>query len=180
MVILVDMDGVLADFDGHIAKVWQRKHPDIPFIDIRTRKTFYVDSSMPKKYRGLVAEIYLEKGFFLNLPPIPGGWQALEEIAKAGHTVKICTAPLLEYHNCIPEKLAWIEKHLGFSYVEKTILARDKTLVRGHILIDDKPEVTGELTPEWEHIVFDNNRAYNQGLNKRYLNWRNYKEVLGI
>ena len=41
----------------------------------------------------------------------------------------------LQYH--------WVEKHLGKSWVERIILTRDKTMVAGHILIDDTEHIAG-------------------------------------
>lgn len=43
---------------------------------------------------------------------------------------------------------AWVEKHLGHEFLEQVILTRDKTLIAGDILIDDKPDIVGkELMP---------------------------------
>lgn len=39
---------------------------------------------------------------------------------------------------------AWIEKHLGYDFLDQIILTRDKTVVTGDILIDDKPDILGE------------------------------------
>lgn len=39
---------------------------------------------------------------------------------------------------------AWIEKHFGHEFLEQIILTRDKTVVSGDILIDDKPDIHGE------------------------------------
>ncbi|MCT7149596.1 hypothetical protein M1196_23400, partial [Salmonella enterica subsp. enterica serovar Oranienburg] len=60
------------------------------------------------------------------------------------------------------------------------IITTDKTLVRGDILIDDKPVISGEL-PEystgtnharsWEHVIFD--QSYNRHITnrRRILDW---------
>ena len=32
---------------------------------------------------------------------------------EAGHEVFVCTSPLSGTRWCMPEKLAWVEKHLG-------------------------------------------------------------------
>lgn len=45
---------------------------------------------------------------------------------------------------CILLQYAWVEKHLGGDFLEQVILTRDKTVVSGDILIDDKPDVLGE------------------------------------
>jgi hypothetical protein len=39
--------------------------------------------------------------------------------------------------------------------VNRVILTHDKTLVRGDVLIDDKPGITGNMIPAWKHLVFD-------------------------
>ena len=45
---------------------------------------------------------------------------------------------------CVCVQYAWVEKHLGQEFVEQVILTRDKTLISGDILIDDKPDIIGE------------------------------------
>ena len=37
----------------------------------------------------------------------------------------------------------WVEKHMGNDWAGKIILTPDKTLVNGHLLIDDRPNVKG-------------------------------------
>lgn len=45
---------------------------------------------------------------------------------------------------CVRVQYAWVEKHLGHDFLEQVILTRDKTLITGDILIDDKPDILGE------------------------------------
>lgn len=40
---------------------------------------------------------------------------------------------------------AWVERHLGPEFLDKVILTRDKTIVSGDILIDDKPDILGRI-----------------------------------
>uniref|UniRef100_A0A8C6XWD4 5',3'-nucleotidase, mitochondrial n=1 Tax=Naja naja TaxID=35670 RepID=A0A8C6XWD4_NAJNA len=69
--------------------------------------------------------------------------------------VFICTSPIKKYRYCPYEKFAWIEKHFGHKFLEHVILTRDKTIVSGHVLIDDRPDIIGvERTPTWEHVLF--------------------------
>ena len=74
--------------------------------------------------------------------------------------------------------MQWIKEHLGQEFAERTIITRDKTLVYGDILIDDKPEVTGIHTPAWTHVVYD--QPYNREATANRLTWNNYKEVLKL
>lgn len=172
------MDNVLADFDQRIADIWKEKYPDLPFVDLSQKKTFYLEDSMPKEYGPLIEGIFLQKGFFLSLQLIDGAKESLEYLAQKGYTVRICTTPILRNMYCSSEKLEWVKKHLGRGFGRKVIIAKDKTLINGDILIDDKPNVEGAISPAWEHIVFS--KPWNQGLNKRYLDWKNYKRVLDI
>jgi 5'-nucleotidase len=107
-------------------------------------------------------------GFFRSLPIIRGAKEALARLEEVGYIVRIVTAPIRTAHSA-SEKLDWIAEHLGTSWCEKTIITRDKTLIRGDILIDDNPDVTGSIEPEWEHILYD--QQYNQDAQKKRLTW---------
>ncbi|XP_023794408.1 5'(3')-deoxyribonucleotidase, cytosolic type isoform X2 [Cyanistes caeruleus] len=103
-----------------------------------------------------VASVYESPGFFLDLDPIPGALEAMQEMLHMQDTeVFICTSPLRKYEHCVVEKYKWVEKHLGPEFVERIILTRDKTVVAADLLFDDKDTIQGaELNPRWEHILF--------------------------
>jgi hypothetical protein len=44
---------------------------------------------------------------------------------------------------------------LGAEFTKRVILTRDKTLVRGDVLVDDKPEIRGVVAPNWRDVLFD-------------------------
>jgi 5'-nucleotidase len=124
-----------------------------------------------------MTDLFTQKGFVSNLPAIEGGIEAVNKIKDKGHDVFICTSPMRQYKNCVAEKYEWVDKHMGFDWTTRIILSRDKTLIQGNILIDDKPEVTGAAKPKWEHVIFD--KSYNAHINgQRRINWKNYTEVL--
>ena len=131
-----------------------------------------------EEHRALIHEITMRKGFFRNLPIIPGAKEALEFLLSEGHEVRIVTAPKIEHTPCVPEKYAWVEEHLGIDWVRRLILTYDKTFVHGDLLIDDKPKITGARTPTWEHVLYD--QPYNQECLQRRLTWSNFKGVLAL
>lgn len=52
-------------------------------------------------------------------------------------------------------KFQWVEEYFGRSWIDKLILTRDKTVVYGNLLIDDKPKISGALnSPTWDHVLF--------------------------
>jgi 5'-nucleotidase len=177
MRLLIDMDGVLADFEAGFLEAWRAQHPELPYIPVAERQLFYLSEEYPSELRPLVREVLTAPGFFRNLAPLPGGLEALQALEGLGHQVFICTSPLRAYQNCVGEKFAWVDAHLGQAWVKRIVLTSDKTLVQGDILVDDRPEVTGIQTPSWEHVVFD--APYNRASpSRRRINWENWRTVL--
>ncbi|XP_007445067.1 5'(3')-deoxyribonucleotidase, cytosolic type [Python bivittatus] len=157
--VLVDMDGVLSDFEGGLLRGFVASYPGEPHVELAQRKGF----SALDQYRSLredlgekIASVYESPGFFLSLQPIPGATEAMHEMIQMPNTeVFICTSPIRKYEYCVAEKYRWVAKHLGPQFVERLILTRDKTVVSADLLFDDKDTIKGvEPNPSWEHILF--------------------------
>ena len=178
LIVLVDQDGPLADFEGGFSEKWRKKFPKRIFVSHDQRKSFEIYENYPKPLWKAIKRIYYAKGFILNLQPIEGSIEALKTMLALGHDVRICTSPLSNKYS-IGEKWLWVEKHLGAKFAKRLIITKDKTLVKGALLIDDKPVISGICQPEWEHIIFD--APYNKEIpDKRRVNWQNWREVLKI
>ena len=180
MIILVDMDGTIADFNGGIEAIWEREF--LPSFGHKFRAgdliQFEIVEAFPKELQEIVRGIYLRKGFYENLLPLPGAMQALNQIRATGIEVFICTSPVTFYEHCVVEKYRWVEKYLGREFVKRIVLTKDKTLVHGDILIDDKPEIKGVMKPSWRHVLFD--APYNRTIDKpRVILWHRWQlEIL--
>ncbi|KAM9097661.1 5'(3')-deoxyribonucleotidase, mitochondrial isoform 3-T3 [Sarcophilus harrisii] len=116
----------------------------------------WISSSLWQILLEKAISIWESKNFFIELEPLPGAVEAVKQMARLENThVFICTSPIKKYKYCPYEKYAWIEKHFGQEFLEQIVLTRDKTVVSGDLLIDDRPDITGaEPNPSWEHILF--------------------------
>lgn len=177
MIVLVDMDGVLADFEQGFLNMWRAKHPDLFYVPVEERNTFYTYKQYPKELRPLTREVVRAAGFFGSLPPIPGALKGFKALVGTDHEIFICSSPLIGNPTGASEKFDWIEEHLGREWLGKLILAPDKTMVRGDILIDDRPEIKGSQKPIWEHVLYD--QLYNRQIEgRRRMTWANWHEVI--
>ena len=175
---LIDMDGVLADFEAEFLRRWKERYPDELAVAIEDRRGFPLKKDYPERLHRTIREIFTEEGFYAALPPVEGGMAALDAMRTEGLDVWICTSPLSSSRTCMQEKVDWVAEHLGDRWVRRLIITRDKTLVRADVLIDDRPEVTGsEREPMWEHVLYD--QPYNRNVaGLRRLDWSNWREIL--
>lgn len=153
----------------------KEKHPEIKPVPYEQTTEFYMENLYQENQREAIKSVWEEKGLFRNLNLMPGALEALMEISKKNE-VFICSSPVISPY-CMQEKYGSIEEKLGKSWLKRTILTRDKTVVYGDVLIDDKPNPSGVKTPTWEHIIYDHPwNMHIQG--KRRVTWQNYKEIL--
>ena len=77
--------------------------------------------------------------FFEDLPPMPGGREAMKRLHDDGHKIIVCSAP------ATPEsamyKLRWVKEHLPFLNWKHTILTQKKERIPTDVLIDDSPSL---------------------------------------
>jgi 5'-nucleotidase len=168
------MDGVLADFESGFLQAWSRRHPEHTAVPLHARSTFPIRESYPAHLSDLVERVYCAPGFFKGLRPIAGAIQGAREMLASGHDVRICTSPLNDYRHCVAEKYQWVDEHLGSDWVSRLILTKDKTIVRGEVLVDDNPTIVGAMVPSWIHVLFE--QPYNAGAAGHRMNWSTWRQ----
>ncbi len=179
-VVLFDMDGVMCDYAGRLLSL-AHKRLGLPLYKAKDVASFNTEWIFPEEYQKDVEALSLEPGFFETLEPIPFAIEAFHEIADPNDddgvaNVYICTSPKRFENNphCLAEKSAWVAKYLGKEYVNRIIFTRDKTLAHGHVLIDDKPSISGSRVPDWTHVYYDQpyNKLYTGPRIKSWKHWR--------
>lgn len=133
MIIYIDMDGVLADYDKAFAEV-RSAQPEVNY-----------PQSLPQ--------------FFENLEPIDGAIDAYFKLCQE-HDVYILTAPSNRNPLSYTEKRLWIENHLGFEATERLIICSNKGLLKGDVLIDDNIDGKGQENFEGQVLHFGSEQYY--------------------
>lgn len=156
--ILIDMDQVIADFEGGFLRQYRLDYPNDPWIPLEERNTFYLTEQYSKAFSEDVAvktrSIYNKQGFIRGLRPINGAVDAVKTISSLDNTVIFfCSSSLSRSPCSASEKNEWIMEHFGKRWADKLILTRDKTMIIGDILIDDKPTISGVNKPMWDHLI---------------------------
>jgi len=175
------MDNTLVNFDKEFAKRWAVARPGDGPDAVLNREHFELEMNFEAEAKSTAVEIMSAAGFFIEFEPMPGAIEAVKEMVDTeGFSVFFCTAPLpLQYETCVAEKFAWVRKHFGEKYLSKIIITRDKTVVKGTVLIDDKPKITGACEePEWTHIVFTQSYNKNVDAQHRMVDWSQWRDVV--
>lgn len=159
-IALLDMDGVLSDFERRVVQLVRQRHPHVRFLNPQPNPwPFYIEDAYPPQYRDLVNAIMREPGFFASLPLIQDALEGWQRIKDAGFEPRICSSPLLVPH-CEAEKRRWLLQklvpHFGPGVLSAAIISREKHRHQGAVLIEDRPPpMKDSHLAVWEHVVFD-------------------------
>lgn len=153
--LLIDQDGVLADFMGHVYNTVEQEtgarycHADT---------TDYWFGNIPHK--DLFTEIINREGTYRHLDVITGAVRAVNRLRER-YDVRVCSAPPKHSKTAEDEKREWLAEHFDMDFAESAIFTRDKHLIRGKLLIEDNPDI--QRNADWRPVIFD--QPWNRGVN---------------
>lgn len=179
-VVLVDMDNTLVDYDEEFMKRWNALRPDEKWDRVKSRQYFEIEKNFDQSLHSTVREIIASEDFFCELKPLLGAIEALREMNAAGLQVKLCTSPSqFNYGGSAAGKYQWCKQWLGEDWMPHLIITRDKTVVRGRVLIDDKPSIHGACaSPEWTQIIFEQPYNVKVADKPRMTSWSQWRLML--
>ncbi len=182
-IVLVDMDGVIAEFDQAWIKAYYSYYPEKTLPINKSKCGCYFEHpvwSDPTTNLEMYKVLYNYLNLFYILDPIPNALRSIKEMEKCGYTIFFCSHPTVENSTCASDKYEWLKKHFGLEYAKKLILTQDKTVIYGDYLIDDKVIIDGvNKNPSWKHLLFKT--PYNSCIcgylhDKNLFTWENWKD----
>lgn len=135
--VLVDVDGVLADFVGATTDALYIDL-DGPFMEVEELTNWDLLSHMEEQYRAPMIERWKSKGFCADIEVYPGAIEGIRQLREIAD-VHFLTAPLPESKHWLQERTEWLYDHFRATHKDITF-THTKHRVIGDVLIDDKVE----------------------------------------
>lgn len=168
--ILVDCDGVLADFTAYTLKCIGAKLAieDITRYEVRTFLSPEEDAK--------ALALWKDADWWESMPPIEGAQAGMSRLEGECCIPIILTAPWVSCKGWEWARRAWLKKHFGITHNEVLIGSR-KFQVEAAMLIEDSHDKLHAWASRWAHrggvpILFDApyNRAHEDAVTHSVIN----------
>lgn len=156
--ILIDADDVAETLVAGWVKALNRKYGTTATIDDVT--DWDVSKTFPTLTKEQVYSVLQEDELWANLTPMPGAQEYMQKLHDEGHEIYIVTAT--DFRTCRVKMLRILEL-FPFLDAEHVIIAHNKQMVRGDVLIDDGPH--NLVNGQYFRILFD--RPHNRGIDEK-------------
>lgn len=153
MKILLDVDGVVADFVKGLEMVLGHT------FSSEDKKHWAVHNRLDRATRNQALEEMADAHFWESLPLMEGAKEGVNYLETMGHQIVWVTSPWPSCESWDSARAKWLEKH--FDIIGKKhhlIIAADKSDVKGDVFIDDKPSHVREWSkkhPEKKAFIYD-------------------------
>lgn len=133
-VVLLDCDGVLADFRTRALDVVE----EVTGVRrLAANSDWEMFGHLNEEQNTAVWDIIRSPGWCSSLEPYPEALEAVRELQELAN-VYILTAPVRGSQTWSYERTEWVSEHFGIGF-HNVILAQAKYLVQGDVFVDDKP-----------------------------------------
>lgn len=177
-VVLLDIDGVCADFVGAVLREVQGITGRVYTPEDVTQWELNDALNLPQEVRDQLEDAITSNGFCTLIEPYPEAYDGLLRLRELADVYALTTPYDSMYW--MYERKQWLTDRFDFSHRE-IIYAHTKHLVRGDVLIDDKTEtVVGwqRANDDLGGIVFDRPWNRNDKWSGRRADWSNLVDVV--
>lgn len=167
--ILLDVDGVCADFTGMVRTFCAGAGYEMPtptewdFLKALPTDHHATDAGGFKVNVRQHVDVFLQKAVaWEKMRAIDGAIHAVEAFRRDSHRVVFVTSPWESCREWANVRRVWLRNHFKADAVD-VVVCKDKSLVRGDVFVDDKPENVGAWGQVNAYRAFIWDAPYNQG-----------------
>jgi 5'(3')-deoxyribonucleotidase len=135
--ILLDVDGLLGNFVAGALRWVHSSHGKAFTQDQVTDYNLMTSFGLPDKWPAFT-EWLSDTRFCREVPVYDGAIAFVDELRKLGRVVAV-TTPFVGVDHWENDRRSWLEQHFAIGHKD-LVFCKDKTLVHGQILFDDKVE----------------------------------------
>ena len=168
-IVLVDMDGVLANFYPQFIEM-EYKETGIQ-IDINKLDGILEQDAFPSFHK-----LVNSPGFFRTVPLIEGSVEGLKYLNDKYDVIIASSAT--EFPNSLVDKHAWLGEHFPFINWKQMIFCGSKSNIQGDVMIDDHPKNLSNF--DGQRILFSepHNAFVNDESFRRVSGWKEIMTIL--
>lgn len=146
--VLFDMDDVITNFLGSVIDIYNaRKGTNFTVEQVRSW-------DLSEDFDDDIFSIFKEDGFFLQLKEKNGSTKVLKDLIESTrYDIYVITA-CNSVHELL-EKVEWFQNFIPNFNLDRLISCKEKYIIRGDIIIDDKIDNLIECKPFMECILYD-------------------------
>lgn len=134
--IILDVDGVVADFVGHLVATMTQLGLQLTYDDVTSWDAI---TQMGDRYRRLQDLILADPSWWLDLPLITGAMGGVDAIRSAGHEIVWCTTPWQPCDEWCSVRYKWLKKWFNAAVCDVIFCSR-KELIHADAIVDDRPQ----------------------------------------
>jgi len=166
--VILDVDGVVADFVGHTLTLLGELAPP-GGRDAFT--SWDMVSVMSPEARAVCAHGWRQPGWCASMPTLPDAQNAVDRLSLRADVVW-ATAPMTNAPHWMHERAGWLERVFAAD-PRSIVFTHDKAHVWGDVFVDDKPEnVDGWADTHRDGIALLWTAPYNREWTSRHPNAR--------
>lgn len=152
-IVLLDMDDVVTNCLRSAIKSFNDTHGTS--YDWRECNTWNLDEFLHVD-KEEVLTLFREPGFFEDLSPKRGSISAINDLIKSTkYDIYIITATSDDDGQELVEKIRWFKRYIPKFNTKRIISCKDKYIIRGDVLVDDKIENLELCAPYMQCILMD-------------------------
>lgn len=178
MIILVDVDGVVADL--HVAWLARYNKDYNDNLQSSQINKWAIHEFVKPECGRKIYEYLLDPTLYDDVPPMPGAEYNIKKLRKLGHKIVYVSSGFF------PAKVKWLAEKgfaIDFPYndgrwdtLADVVLTGNKSLVKGDIIIDDYPKnLNGDRLAV---LMYDSPWNWNAGQYRRVYSWENIYQVI--